>query len=62
MTESNPKIAEQYREFWNTAVDLAQKEIKTFPLERNETLRDRATKHLIGMLSMYNSEVKDDSI
>jgi hypothetical protein len=56
--DNQKQIAEQYKEFWNTAVDLAQKEVKTFPLERNETLRDRATKHLVGMLSMYGYEDK----
>ena len=56
--DNQKQIAEQYKEFWSMAVKLAQEEVKTFPLERNETLRDRATKHLVGMLSMYDS-VKD---
>jgi hypothetical protein len=55
--DNEKNIAEKYKEFWNIAFDLAEKETKIFPLEGKETLKDRTYKHLMGMLSMYSATV-----
>jgi hypothetical protein len=55
--DNEKNIAEKYKEFWNTAFDLAEKETKIFPLKGKETLKDRTYKHLMGMLSMYSATV-----
>lgn len=46
-------IAKEYTEFWRTATNLAEQDSKTLKLDKYETKWVRATKHLIGMITMY---------
>jgi hypothetical protein len=49
-------ITEEYKEIWDVAVKLGEEDFKKFPPSRKDkfdSARDRAEKHLIGMVEMY---------
>ncbi len=52
MMENKP-ISEEYKEFWSTAVEIAEDDYKKYPLGNLEVKREKVEKHLIGMLEMY---------
>jgi len=45
--------AEAYQSMSDVAYAEAKKDVRRYPLEKNETKRDRYEKHLLGMLEMY---------
>jgi len=65
--EKEKQIAEEYREFFRIANELAETDIKLYPLEKTrycflkweETKRERMEKHLIGMIQMHQDRYGD---
>jgi hypothetical protein len=53
------EITNQYKEFWKSAVEIAKKDVETYPLRKKEVFRDRMEEHLIGMLEMYSIRCGD---
>ncbi len=54
-------IADEYRTFVISASRLTLQEVKEYPLEKRETLRDRQTEHIIDMLHMYSARYASES-
>jgi len=54
MKENNIAIAPEYIAYYDTAKLLADDDVKKYPLQKNETLRDRMERHLLGMLEMHS--------
>ena len=57
--EKDREIAEDYQEFYRVAEELARGELKDHPLDKRESLWDRLSRHLIGMLEMYSVRYGD---
>ena len=51
---SKQEIADTYREFFNVAEELAEKDLRKYPVDKHEVARDRLEKHLIGMIELYS--------
>ena len=49
-------IAQEYAEFVKTARIETDTDIKYLPLEKHETRHDRFSRHLVGMISMFNAK------
>jgi hypothetical protein len=69
-TEEEKQIAEEYKEFVDTAATLAENDILVYPLEKSkfcwfvkieETKRDRMREHLIGMIQMHQDRYGDSA-
>jgi hypothetical protein len=60
--QNNPnqkKVAEEYEEMWNKAMQLGSHDIDKYPLDKKEARRDRVSWHLIGMMEMYSIRYGD---
>jgi len=47
-------ISTDYDLYYTKAKELADDDVEKYPLQKNETLRDRMERHLIGMLEMHS--------
>jgi hypothetical protein len=56
------RIAEEYREFWDSAKTITCQDVYTFPLAGRETIRDRMSCHLISMIEMYSIRYGDPNV
>lgn len=53
------QISTEYKTFWETAKEIADEDIKVYPLYKKELKRDRVEKHLIGMIELYSTRYGD---
>jgi hypothetical protein len=47
------ETTEEYQKIYDKAKSLAKDDVKTYPLIKKETERDRFERHLIGMIEIY---------